>query len=67
MVFQVIMALVRRVELLDWFDRKLRGKNRYRCLRRALLVSIPTPVPSPIVWPTGLLALTSIPSASRLS
>ena len=61
MVFQVIMALVRRVELLDWFDRKLRGKNRYRCLRG------PTPVPSPIVWPTVLLALTSIPSASRLS
>ena len=56
----------RRVELLDWsdrLDRKLLGVIAAIGVYAALLVSIPTPVPSPILWPTGLLALTSILSA----
>ena len=56
----------RRVELLDWsdrLDRKLLGVITAIGVYAALLVSIPTSIPSLILWPTGLLALTSILSA----
>ena len=62
MVFQVIMALVRRVEILDWFDRKLRGKNRYRCLRGPC--SFPSP-PQFLLQSSGQPAYWPLPVSLR--